>query len=608
VSKDFVAIARQYETDVVSGAIPACKWVRLACERNIRDIERQGTPEFPYRFDVAAGTRICLAAEQLPHIKGPKAKVVGRDEQSRPLWATIELEPWQCWLLTTLFGWLQLDGLRRFRVSLILVPRKNAKSTLGAVVVNYALTSDNESGAEVYSAATTRDQAKIVAEVAWEMAKRSPQFRDYFGVRVGSKTTRTLEVPATASKFAPLSADASSLDGLNVSCAVVDELHSHKTRDVWDVLDTATGARDQALLLAITTAGIDIGGICYEKLSYLHKVLERTFDDETFFGINYTIDDGDDWRDERSWRKANPNYGVSVRPADLQRKAREAQHSPSALNNFLTKHLNVWVRAESNWMPMNELIACGDATLSLDDFKHVPCWIGVDLAEVRDIAAVVAIFRPDAKHYVLFGWFYLPERAVEHSPIAQMSGWVAQGHIIETEGDQADFERIEDDIIGLCDRLDDVREIDFDRALAAHMSQNLKKRLQPRMGKDAVEQFVITVPQNVETMNPAMQLVESLVLAKNVTHQANPAFNWMWSNVVVERNYKDEIYPRKAGGKDSANKIDGPVATLTGISRASQAVIGPKRKRRGALVYTPSGFVPATAPPPPGDPGGARPA
>lgn len=589
--KDYVAIARQYEEDVLAGRVLACRRVWLACDRNRRDRERAEAHDsgFPYAFDRGAASRICLAAEQLPHIKGPKAVVVGKDDEGRAVWAAIVLEPWQIWVFTTIFGWLRLDGRRRFRIAFVLTPRKNSKSTMGAIVALFMLTADGESGAECYSAATTRDQAKVVAEIAWEMARRSASFREYFVVRIGAKTMRTLEVPATASKFAPLSADANSLDGLNVSLAVIDELHAHKTRAVWDVLDTATGARLQPLLLPITTAGVEIGGICYEKLTYLEKILEGTLADETFFGINYTIDPGDDWRDEAAWRKANPNYGVSVQPDDLARKAAAAAHSPSGINNFLTKHLNVWVRAEATWMPMLEWIRCGEATLRLEDYATVPCWIGVDLAEVRDIAAVVAVFRPSPTTYVIFGRYYLPTRAVEQSPIAQYSGWVRSAHLIETDGDQADYQRIEDDIVAWCDRLN-VREIDFDRALAAQMGQNLKRRLQPRMGRDAVERFVLTVPQTVETMNPAMQTLERIVLSGDLAHDANPLLTWMFSNVVVERNYKDEIYPRKAGGKDSPNKIDGPVAILTAVSRASQATIGPLRKRGRARVWTPSGW------------------
>jgi phage terminase large subunit-like protein len=565
----YVARARQYEEDVLSGAVPACKSVRLAIARNRRDLERAaaGDPTFPYVFNERAAERPCLAAEQLPHVKGPKAVVVGQDEAGRTVWAKLQLEPWQCWFLTTLFGWLEREtGLRRFRVTLLLVPRKNAKSTLAAAIVLFMLTADHENGAECYSAATSRDQAKVIAQICWEMAKRSPDFREYFNVRLGAKTTHMLEVPATASKFLPLSADAHTLDGLNVSFAAIDELHRHKTRDVWDVLDTATGARSQPLLLAVTTAGVDLGGICYVLLEQLRNVLAGVFVDERFFGIEYTIDEDDDWRDEATWRKANPNFGISVQPDDLARKVNAAAHSPSAINNFKTKHLNVWVQSASPWMPMDQWVACGATPRRIEDMVGVPCWIGVDLAEVRDIAALVAVFQPDPEHLVAFGRFYLPEAAVAASPVAQYSGWVHERKIIETEGDQADYLRIENDILAWCDLLN-VKEIDFDRALAAQMSQNLKRRLEPRMGRDAVEQFVITVPQTVEMMNPAMQRIEQLVLAGKFAHDGNPVWNWMASNVVVVRNFKDEIYPRKAGGKDSPNKIDGMVALFTAVSR-----------------------------------------
>lgn len=561
--RDYLAIAQGYELEVLNGTIPACKWVRLACERNRRDRERSEAedPAFPFRIDVPAATRICLAAEQLPHVKGPKAVVIARDDEGRSVWATIHLEPWQCWLLTTIFGWVHREsGLRRFRIALVLVPRKNAKSTLAATVVAYMLTSDGESGAECYSAATTRDQAKVVAEIVWEMARRSPAFRDYFGVRMGAKTSRSLEVPSTASKFGPLSADAHTLDALNVSLAVIDELHAHKTRAVWDVLDTATGARLQPLILSTTTAGLDTGGICYEKMQYMQRVLEGVLSDDAFFGVNYTIDEGDDYRDPAVWQKANPNYGVSVQPDDLARKAREAEHSPAAVNNFLTKHLNVWVRAAVNWMPMAEWHACGDPSLSLDELRQYPCWIGVDLAEVRDIAAVVALFAMEDGRHAAVGRFYLPKDTVDRSPIAQYQGWERQGYLIATPGGAADYQRIEDDIAAWCDAFN-VKEVAFDRALAAHMTQ----RLMARLGGDPE---VITVSQSVDVMNPAMQWLETRVIERKFVHMADPVFSWMASNVVVQRNHKGEIYPRKAGGKDSHNKIDGITALLTVASRA----------------------------------------
>src|SRR5574343_1019967 len=399
----YATLAYQYESDVLAGRVPACKWVRLACQRNARDLRRaaEHDPDFPYVYDIQAGARVCYFTEQLPHLKGPKAKVTGQDDEGRAIWAKIQLEPWQVWLLMVLFSWKRLDGTRRFRMALVMVPRKNAKSTLAAAVGLYMLVADGEGGPNCYSAATTRDQAKVVAEIMWEMVKRSPEFRDYYGVRLGAKTNLTITVPDNAGIFGPLSADAHSLDGLNISLAIVDELHAHKTRQVWAVIETATSTRLQPYILAISTAGSDQAGICHEQLVYAQKVLEGALVDETYFGINYTIDAGDDWRDPEIHRKANPNYGVSVQPDDLQRKVTKALHAPAAVNDFLTKHLNVWVNAESTWMPMDAWHACGDASLTREDFKAYPCWVGVDLAEVRDIAAVMLVFKTGPESYVV---------------------------------------------------------------------------------------------------------------------------------------------------------------------------------------------------------------
>lgn len=557
--RDYVAIARQYETDVLAGTVPACQWVKRAIERNRRDVKTASELGALYRFDDEAAIRVCAFVETMPHILGEFAKPISQPDGSL-IWPTIVLEPWQCWILTTVFGWLRVaDDKRRFRIALILVPRKNGKSALLSAVANYMLTADGEPGARCVSAATTRDQAKIVAETSYEMASRLPQYREWFGIKLGAKTKRTFGVPATSSTMEPLSADASTLDGLNIHFAAVDELHAHPTRHVWDVLDTATGARDQPLLFPISTAGVDTGGICYELLTYLRKLLQGAASDETFFGVEYAIDDGDDPFAPETHRKANPNYGVSVKPDDLERKAAKARTSPAALNNYLTKHLNVWTRAEATWAPVEQWIKLGDRSLTPEAFKAYPCWLGVDLAEVRDIAAVVLVFKVSATDLVCFFRLYLPEDAIAKSPIAQYPGWVHEHALTSTSGDQADYQRIEDDIFANCQAFK-VQAVCFDRALAAQMGQNLTRRL-------GAKPPVITIDQNVQVMNPAMQTVERMILAGQIRHDANPVVAWSASNIVVQRNYKDEVFPRKAGGKDSPNKIDPWVALFTVIGQ-----------------------------------------
>lgn len=562
-ARDYVGLARQYEAHVLDGTVPVCAGVRKAIERNQRDSKRAESG-WLYRFDRAAAERVCAFVETMPHILGDFAKPMMREDGTLA-WPTITLEPWQCWVLTTVFGWVRVaDGKRRFRTALVLVPRKNAKSTLLAAVSNYMVTTDGEAGSKCYSAATTRDQAKIVAETAYEMAARLPQYREFYGIKLGAKTKHTFGVPATASTMEPLSADAHTLEGLNIHFCAVDELHAHRTRHVWDVVETATGARSQPLIFPISTAGVETGGICYELLTYLHRILDRTASDDTFFGVEYTIDTGDDPFAEATHRKANPNYGVSVKPDDLARKAMKARASSSALNNFLTKHLNVWVRSESTWLPAEAWHNCGDASLTPEQFKDYPAWIGVDLAEIRDIAATILLFElPD--EFVAFGRFYLPEKTIQKSPVSQYSGWVRDKALIQTEGDQADYQRIEDDLVEWCQTFN-VQKVCFDRALAAQMGQRLTTRL-------GVRPPVVTVSQTVDVMNPAMQICERLLLAGKLRHDANPCFTWMMANVVVQRNYRDEVFPRKAGGKDSPNKIDGPVALFTVISQASAKAV-----------------------------------
>lgn len=580
VAIDYVAVARAYEQAVIDGDVPACKWVKAAVERNRRDLERQASDSaFPYVFDADLAQRRCRLSEQFPHIKGPLAVQVGQDDAGRTVWNPIHLESWQVWLQSTVFGWVHRETrLRRFKVALILVPRKNAKSTLGAVNVNLSLTVDGESGAEVYSAATTRDQAKVSAEIAWEMTKRTPSFREHFGIRVGAKTTRVLEVPATASKFMPLSADAHSLDGLNVSFALIDELHAHKTRAVWDVLETATGARAQPMLYAITTAGADVHGICYEKLDYLHKILDGHLADEQFFGIDYTIDADDVWDDERAWAKANPNLGVSVSLEDLRRKALAAQQSPEARNNFLTKHLNVWVTSADPCLSV-EGWRTGQARdwrgnphgLDVPSLRGEPCYIGVDLAKKIDLCALTLAFPPTVGRpswrWVQRIWTpadTLRERAIRDKVPYQR--WVEQGWLTAVPGTRVDT-RVVIDAILEARELYDITQVGFDPWHA----DTLVTDLVHIHGFD--ESDVVGVSQTYAGMSSACLRVQADILAGSVDAGGCPVTAHAVACVVANRDGKDNLMFAK--GK-STGRIDpviaGTIATALALRRPAKPV------------------------------------
>ena len=356
--------ALAYAQRIVNGLEVAGRLERLKCARFLRDLEAAGTDEFPYVLDRAAGARACRFVELMPHIKGEWAKPVYVD--GRLQYPKLKLEDWQVFEEFNLFGWKHRDtGLRRFRRSYEEVARKNAKSTRVAARQLYLLTADGEPGAHCYSAATTGDQAREVFDTARNMAMREPEFLARFGVEVGK---HDITIASSASSMKALNAEGSTLDGLNIHGCSVDEVHAHKTRAVWDVLDSATGARSQPLISAITTAGSDRSGICYELRDYSIKVLEGTVQDETWFASIYTIDDGDIWHDPAVWRKANPNLGISVKTDDLEAACRKALAQPSAVGNFLTKRLNVWISSSSAWMDMISWEKCGDTRLKLADF------------------------------------------------------------------------------------------------------------------------------------------------------------------------------------------------------------------------------------------------
>jgi phage terminase large subunit-like protein len=551
VAKNYAADAKRYAEQVVAGEILSCRWVQLACQRQLNDLARFKGKGSPYRFNPKLVDRdgrsfcpadnLCAFIERLPHVKGPLAG------------ESITLEPWQIFILSTVFGWVKSDGKRRYRRSYIEVPRGNAKSTLSSAVALYMLAADGEGGAEVYSLATTRDQARIVFGDAQTMARRSAGFRSRFAVNVGA---HNMHVLASGSKFEALSAEGSTLDGLNIHFGCVDELHAHKTRTVYDVVETGTGKRDNSLLWVITTAGSNRAGICYEARTFVTKLLNGVFEDDTQFGIVYGLDDGDDWTTENALVKANPNWGISVRPEILGPLQAKAMQLPSAVNNFKTKHLNEWVNADTAWMDMRAWDACGDSSLDIEAFTGQPCWVGLDLASKTDIAALMLMFQhPEISDaYVVFGKYYLPEDTVQAAGNSQYPGWMRTGRLTVTPGNVIDFGWIEADLLDLVLRFA-VQAVAFDPFQATQLSTRMLAEGLP----------MIEVRPTVLNFSEPMKTLEALVLQRKLVHDGDPVLTWMASNVVAHLDAKDNIYPRK---ERAENKIDGIVALIMALSRA----------------------------------------
>lgn len=555
-----VAEALHYAHEIVAGRIPACKWTKAACQRQLDDLARwQSDPDYPFEWRPDLADHAIRFIELLRHVKGRWA--------GRPL----KLGAWQKFSLACVFGWVRRDsGKRRFRTVYEEVPRKNAKTTKLAGVGLYGLTADGEFGPEVYSAATTRKQAAIVFGIAQQMARIDGLFRARFGLEV---LTHAMLTRADGGTFQPLSADGNTLDGFNVSLALIDELHAHKDRKVYDALDTGTGARDQPLIWSITTAGSNRAGVCYDVRGYLIRVLNATLmrhggmgyevkgaalDDDSFWGIIYTLDDEDlavpeNALDERLWPKANPNFGVSVDAEDMRRLATKARGSASALAAFLTKRLNVWVNADSAWMNMLRWDACGDPSLREEQFAGARCVVGLDAAFKRDLFARVKVIERGGVYYA-FCRCYTHQALVSADGHEHLAAWAQAGLITATPGEVLDIAPVREDLLADT-KLHQVEAAAYDPAQITQFATEM-------LNDHAVP--MVEMRPTVLNFSPAMKELEERVIRGTFRHDGNPVLGWAIANVVCHRDRKDNIYPTK---EKAEQKIDPAVALIMAIAR-----------------------------------------
>lgn len=593
--------ALQYARDVLSGKVVACRYVKAACQRQLDDIERAiNDPSWPYRFDVERANRVCAFMELLPHVEGKWAKPVVVDGVlTRP---KIVLEPWQVFSFAVLFGWVHREtGLRRFRRGYEEVARKNAKSTKAAGTALYMLAADGEEGAQVYSAATKKDQAKIVWGIARRMIELEPDFR---ALGLGY-TGRAIFQAASGSKYEPLGRDSDTQDGLSASCFISDELHAQKDRGLYDVLDSSTGARSQPLGLGITTAGSNTVGVCYEQRAYLVSILNATLkkhggmgyrqegaehEDDTYFGIIYTLDHGyapeplgstpaaiaaqrarglvideakgiavqpdDDWADPDVWIKANPNLGVSVSLEDLENKCRKARASAQSQGEFRTKHCNQWVGSNSTWMDMTAWHACADPSMREEDFAHEECMVAFDAAFRTDIFAKVKVFRRDETYYAL-GKYWVPQAVLEQKSGDQIRAWANEGRVQLSAGPVVDIELVKDSL-----RADTELHV----VVEAPYDPNQLTQFATEMVEEGIQ--MVEIRPSVLNFSEPMKRIEELVLQKRFVHNGDPVLAWMVGNVVCHRDAKDNIYPNKQGDDQ---KIDGAIALIMGMARMINA-------------------------------------
>jgi len=575
-ARDYVAIATAYAKRAAADKrqVEHCKWVRLAAQRHLDDLKRAKKKDFPYRFDPWYGNDVCDFGEKMPHVEGnwckcPRAKF----GEHRDRCGLIDLEPFQIFILVVVFGWRDKEtGFRRFTVVYEELARKNAKSTLTAVVSLYCLACEDEPGPQVLTAATTFDQAKKVFHPAKRMVEKTPALQEAFGLTPWAKSITCAD---NGGYMQPIHAKSKSQDGHNPHVVTMDELHAHADRGLYDVMVSAFGARTQPLLWIITTAGFNLLGICYEQRTFGTKVLERTIIAEHMFVIIYTLDEakdftperkqGDDPYKEKNWIKANPLARAAPSLLnEIRKRAIEAKASPSAEGNFFTKNLNRWLGAASAWLNISQWMACSDPSLTLDDFIGLDCYLGADLSNVDDLSALVlAAERPDGQLLVK-SFFYVPEARLQRQDanLKQITdlykGWVASGHLTATEGDFIDHNVIEAQIRELKEKLA-VRRATFDQwnsglAMASRLNADFD---------DGGEAFAVQMAKNAANVTDPAKHIEARVKAgpSRLRHDGNPVFNWMAGNAVVDRRVNGSILPKKET-PSSPQKIDGVDALI----------------------------------------------
>lgn len=560
----------QYAADVVAGRILANKWVRLACARHLADL-KTGKQRGLWFDPEAADHIIAFFPEFLIFYEG--------EWDGMPF----VLQPWEQFIAGSLFGWKTGEDVRRFRTAYIEAAKGAGKTPFAAGLGLYGLAFDGEAGAEIYSAATKREQAAVLFRDAKTFAEGSEALREI--LTVGQ---HNIAYERANSFFRPVSSEERGLDGPRPHIALIDEIHEHPNAMVVDKLRAGTKGRRQALICEITNAGYDRHSICFQHHEYSEKILEGLIENDSWFAFMTGLDvcaecaaagqtipqEGcrtcDDWRDEKVWPKANVNLGISIKPSYLREQVAEAIEMPAKQN--IVKRLNfcIWTESITKWLPADKWAACG-TPVDPEALRGRNCYGGLDLSSNIDLTAWVLVFPPrgpdaepgpQGKHEVLCR-FFLPAdnmAARVRKDKVPYDVWVRQGFITTTPGDIIDYAFILDQI-----RRDmaayHIAELAFDRWGSQKITTDLQELGFQIEGNKSLVQF----GQGFASMNAPTKEVEKMVLAGELAHGGNPVLSWMVSNVAIKMDPAGNQKPDK---DKSTERIDGAVALIMAVGRA----------------------------------------
>ena len=494
-------------------------------------------------------------------------------KHSKGKWAgqPFNLAYWQEKIIRDIFGTINEEtGKRQYRTAYIEIPRKNGKSEIAAAIALYLLFADGEKGAEIYSAAGDRDQASLVFNAAAPMVHTNPILE---GMSKTIDSVKRIVIYSTNSFYRVIYAESKTKHGFNASGVIFDELHVQPNRDLWDVLTTSGGTREQPLTVAITTAGFDRYSICWEQHEYARKLIDGVIEDPTFYPVIYTADENDDWTDENVWFKANPALEDFRSLDEMRVLFNKAKNIPALQNTFKRLYLNIWTSQETRWMEIERWDET-EGEVNPDELKKKVCYGGLDLSSTIDLSAFVLVFSVDDVFKVL-PVFFIPADNIEarvKKDRVPYDVWIRQGYIIATPGNVIDYSFIEAKIYELAKEYE-IEEIAYDPYNATMLTQRLADN-----GLTMVE-----VAQGFKSISPPTKQLETLILQKKIHHGGNPVLRWMFDNVMLKQDAEGNLKPDK---EKSREKIDGIIALILAISRAMVNLnVASVYEERGLVIF-----------------------
>ena len=514
-----------------------------------------------YYFDKQAADDVCAFFENyLVHSKGEWA--------GKPF----ILEEWERDFLRKLFGFKRKsDSLRQYRRAYLEIPRKNGKSTLAAGIAIYLTFADREPGAEVYSAATTKDQAKIVfKEYARAMVVKNPELQEIFKTYAHS----IVDAEAETSSFLAVASDVDQLDGKNVHCAIIDEYHAHKTDGVFRIMVDGMSSRPQPMTIIITTAGFDPDVPCVAEEEYAQRILAGKAKNETYFAIIYTLDKKDRWDDKTKWIKANPCLGVSKQLKAMEADFQKALDMPAEQSKFKNKNLNIWTKNQTGWLKDGDWEKV-ETVFDLEEMKGAPCFAGIDLSTVQDTSAKALCFRWNDK-FRLYTKIYLPDHDLRERELRERFEWQQMadgGHCILTSLRSVDYDFIQADLEKDL-KMFDIQGSAYDPFNSSQFINNLETL---GLGEKLIE-----FPQNWKYIDPATKDLETKIINGQIEAYKNPVITWMVSNTVMKLDSNGNKRPTKTS---PTKHIDGVIAMIMALDQAVRnPVVASVYETRGPLV------------------------